>query len=56
MPYTEYLIAFNDLASNKYYQKSIGRFVLRVQSANAELQTHQRHRGIQKLEKAIIVW
>ena len=34
----EYLITFNDLASNKYYQESIGRFVLlRVQSANAEL-------------------
>ena len=51
----KYLIVFNDLASNKYFQKSIGRFVLRVQSSNAELQTCQRHRGIQKLEKAIIV-
>ena len=49
----EYLITFNDLASNKNYQKSIGRFV--EQTRSAELQTHQRHRGIQKLEKAIIV-
>lgn len=49
----EYLIIFNDLASNKYYQENTGRFVIKRPKFQSRATDTK---DTEELEKAIIVW
>lgn len=53
-PHKGYLIIFNELALNKYYQKDIEKFVIEGLKCQKQSYRHQRHRNSEVGEGTVL--